>query len=63
MYCQSNRWLIGRSSRDTIFLMSEDVDEVARLHLHQSIRKLQPRCALQNDDPFAVVLVVPEVQG
>jgi hypothetical protein len=46
-----------------MLLERRDVDEVAHLHLDHPVLELQLRCPFQDDDPFVLRLIVPEVSG
>ncbi len=40
-----------------------NIEEVADFHFDQALLELQPRRALEHDDPLVLRLVVPEIGG
>ena len=63
MHRQPDRRLLWRRPLDSMPLVCRNVDEVPRLHLDCPILKPKPCRSLQHDDPFVLVLVVPEAFG
>ena len=62
---QLNSRLIPGRPLDPMPFVRRDVDEITRPHLHRLIVsfKQQLRLPFQHDDPFVLILIVPEVIG
>ncbi len=62
MYRQPNGWFLRRRPFDPVSFVRRDVHVITRSHLHELVIvvELESCCALQDDHPFMLFLIVPE---